>query len=185
MILSHHGMNAIKRDFVEVGGIKYPFKRIGNLYWTTESLRNLTDHYVMPESGVSEYGLLYQYYYVYREIMPLLPSGWRIPTQSDFLALYTVSQISKDFISKKKGGNNSTRFSAMLLGYRNKNGSLDYGNTRSCIWSSTTRPTEVIPNKYSAMFSVNAELWDCADYSRGGENSVDSTALEVRICKDA
>lgn len=185
MILTQHGINSLRRGpFVEVDGIKYPYRQLGNLFWTTKSLRNLTAHYVMPASGVSKYGLLYQYYYVYTEIMPLLPSGWRIPTQSDFIDLYGVSQVAKDFIVKTKGGNNSTRFSAMLLGYRNKNGSLVYGNTRSCFWSSTTRPTIEFPNKYSAMFEANEELWDYADYSRGGENSIDSTALEVRICKD-
>lgn len=165
---------------VEVGGIKYPFAKIGKLLWTTLSLRNETAHYVTPQSGVKDYGVLYQYYYVNSEIKPLLPAGWRIPTLNDIKDLYdSVSHNSNDFISSEKGGNNSSGFSAMLLGYRNSSNNFVYNNSKTLFWSDTPYGDNF--TTYNGALTLNAEF-NWRDYSRGTASSVENTALEVRIC---
>lgn len=187
MILSHHGMNAIKRSgdegFVTVGGIKYPYKKIGRLYWTTASLRNLTEHAIMPSSGVADDGLLYQYYYVYREIIPLLHSGWRIPTHTDFFYLYyDASSNSNDYIAVEKGGNNSTGFNLKLIGYRSQSGSFDFVNQRDVVWSSTTRQYGTRA-KFCGRFVLD-DNFTIDNVSYGLEDELQTSAMEVRICKD-
>jgi uncharacterized protein (TIGR02145 family) len=191
-ILKANGKILVKSgggDFVEVGGIQYPYKKIGRRYWTTVSLRNMTEHAIMPESGVPDDGMLYQYYYVHREIIPLLPAGWRIPTQTDFFHLaFDFSSgahyPAAPYIAVDKGGTDLSGLNLKLIGYISYEGVYSYTNQRSVVWSQTTRPYGSPPSKYCGRFVLN-DTYTFDNVSYGTEDNLETSAMEVRICKDA
>lgn len=111
MILAQHGINSLKRaneEYVSIGGRNYPVVRIGNQLWTTENLDWKAQGITVtpPASGLpstpcawyynnsesiygengKKYGLLYNWYCV-PLLNSLLPTGWRIPTESDYRIL--------------------------------------------------------------------------------------------------
>lgn len=81
---------------VLIGKTWYPYVKIGNLYWTTENLREPigtknTDYWVYDENTVIERGYIYKHETVIKgqsgvesdALLALLHDGWRIPTRSD------------------------------------------------------------------------------------------------------
>ena len=81
---------------VLIGKTWYPYVKIGNLYWTTENLREPigtknTDYWVHDANTVIERGYIYKHETVIKgqsgvesdALLALLHDGWRIPTRSD------------------------------------------------------------------------------------------------------
>lgn len=119
MILTH-GANSLSRgrDFVEIGGRKYPVVKIGNQLWITKDLDYKFDvngstipvgsaglpttpsawYYDNNEAsygidGTYKCGMLYNWYaasYLDNNKSTLLPSGWRVPSLSDYNSLASV-----------------------------------------------------------------------------------------------
>ena len=81
---------------VLIGKTWYPYVQIGDLYWTTENLREPigtknTDYWVYDENTVVERGYIYKHETVIKgqsevesdALLALLHDGWHIPTLSD------------------------------------------------------------------------------------------------------
>lgn len=81
---------------VLIGKNWYPYVKIGNLYWTTENLREPigtknTDYWVYDENTVVERGYIYKHDTVIKGVtgvesdalLALLHDGWHIPTQGE------------------------------------------------------------------------------------------------------
>ena len=136
MILTH-GANSFARgdggDFVEIGGRRYPYVRIGNQLWLAENLDwkfPYNGGYVpigtanMPTTPAAwyynddgtqygQYGLLYNFYCI-GILNNLIPAGWRVPTKDDFNML---SQISvTELKSTNWDGDNASGFTALPSG---------------------------------------------------------------------
>ena len=182
MILTHHGIDSMP-SFVNIGGKNYPFVKIGNLFVTTSSYNVPTTHSVLPENGTDMFGLLYPAYDMFNEIIPILPTGWRVPDKSDFTYLKTnISNLADDYISQDKGGNDTTRFNAQLLGYKNRDDVYVYNGSKSLFWSQS--PREDGTTTWNLDITKNSTI-DTEDYSRGTSANLSSTAFEIRFCKTA
>lgn len=130
MILTH-GANSLARgggDFVEIGGRKYPVVKIGNQLWMAEDLQ--------LDIGSGFVGF-YSTTEVQSHIVPIIPSGWRIPYQDDFTTLANYiqsdgySDVSKALRSvsdwTQGNGDDIYGFNAKPLGYYNGNNNPDVG----------------------------------------------------------
>lgn len=138
---------------VEIGGHTYDVVRIGNQMWTTKNIDWKFDGLTVggnygvtvpaawyPDNNEATYGwngtgygLLYNYYAaVYLRDNNMLPSGWRVPTTSDWSTLIaTVSTTGTGSTSnnaglklkaKSVGGTDDYNFSMLLPGICQGNG---------------------------------------------------------------
>lgn len=170
---------------VTVGNIAYKYVQVGSFYIITENLRYHTvDAYCYPNNDSSlesSMGLLYTAYSVFNEIIPILPTGWRVPSKNDFAYLYdNVARPSNKYISTIDGGSDDYGLNIRLCGYRNMNGIFTYFGEKCLLWSSTWKGDA---NTYNADFTVNSNMMP-SDYSRGTPSARHNTALGVRIIKD-
>jgi uncharacterized protein (TIGR02145 family) len=118
---------------VTFGNIKYPYVKIGNLYWMTENLRNPIGNknidYWEYDNGSNprKYGLIYKDTTVMKawpdgspttEMAALLHDGWRIPTRGDF---YNLGSGLREYdganlLSVEDGGTDTKGFNGRLSG---------------------------------------------------------------------
>ena len=188
MILTH-GANSIPRehDYIEIAGGIYKYVKIGNLLWTT---RNFSERIpgveVIYPNGNSaneeKYGLLYKAYDMFNKIIPILPTGWRVPNKNDFNALSeNGTKMWKSLIAEDEGGDNEYGFNARLNGYRNSSGSYSRFGDIVALW--TSYPS-------GNLSTVTAEgridnYIDNFDFANGNATSQSNTAEAIRFCKDA
>lgn len=168
---------------VTVGNIAYKYVRVGNFYMITENLRYHTSTYKYPNkdsSKESTMGLLYSAYVMFNEIIPILPSGWRVPSKADFQALYSIDSSSNSYISQSDGGTDSLGTNVRLCGYINMSNTAVGFGSKCLMWSTTNRDSGTT---WNTDFTKNANL-DITDSSRGTAESLAETALSVRIIKD-
>jgi len=144
---------------------RYPFAIIGNQTWMTSNLHyapaSITGHWcvVGGESKCEEYGR----YYTQPTAMTVCPTGWRLPSEQDFLNLestlgFTQAQLDSSYwrgsphAGKLKADTstwqsglhaNESRFSAMPNGFWNtpENRFKNLG-TGAFYWSATTPDTQ-------------------------------------------
>ena len=159
---------------VTIGGLNYKTMQYGNKKWTTESLKYPTSNSYRP-NGTDEYGLLYPYS-DFSSINSVLPSGWRIPTKSDFEDLFSINgNISNDYISREFGGNNSNGFNLELLGFVNSNGEFNRYGERGYSWTSTDYTnTNCLWNMWCGSSTIDVD-----DYT-----SKSNSRLQVRVVRD-
>lgn len=76
---------------VQIGNISYRTRKIENLIWIQESLRNIPDlpkfKYVNNDpTTINSFGLLYSPE-IFPDLIDLAPAGWRLPTIQDIINL--------------------------------------------------------------------------------------------------
>lgn len=118
---------------VTFGNIKYPYVKIGGLYWMTENLRNPIgnkniDYWEYDNgSNLRKYGLVYKDTTVMKawpdgspttEMAALLHDGWRIPTRGDFSSLGSGlgEYDGAALLSVEDGGTDTKGFNGRLSG---------------------------------------------------------------------
>ena len=190
MILTQHGINSLEvtppspSNVVNIGGRDYPYIQIGNQLWLTENLKYTRAHFSYPNDDSMNFdlGLLYQYYYVYNEIIPILPNGWRIPTLNDGFTLYnSIGNIASDYLSTSVGGRDTYGFNANLPGFRNSSGVMDRFQDGFYFWYQDTKSPSTM---YNFKLVKSDELVEYDNDSSGNPLNVYSTALCVRLVRD-
>jgi uncharacterized protein (TIGR02145 family) len=172
-------------NVVNIGGIDYNYIQVGNLYIITENLRNHTSsNWYYPNNDPNnemEMGLLYACKLVYDEIIPILPSGWRVPTQQDFIYLReNVYAGSEGYISTIDGGDDGLKTNIRLTGYRNKNGQfVSFGSTAP-FW---TTSEAAIDTSFTPVFQLQHVI-QISIISQGSHTYLSPTAISVRVVKD-
>lgn len=163
---------------VNIDGIDYPFIEINGLKWTTLSFKSENMDFYTPSNNVKTNGLLYKARTMFSYIIPILPTGWRVPSLSDINNLYGLSTDARDFISVDKGGNDRFGFNLKLIGYRNTSGSKVYFDQFSLIWTNEQKDTT---HTWNAAFKIGGDF-DPVDWSAGAPGYDANTALEIRFC---
>lgn len=143
----------------DVDGNTYKTVKIGSQTWMAENLRTTktpsgteVKSYAPKgvEDSVAEYGRLYDW----ATARTVCPSGWRIPSDSDWQALITFlggpmvagGKIKETGTSHwkapNKGATNETGFTALPLGYVTGRGKFVNFNNRLAYWWSGTEADE-------------------------------------------
>lgn len=126
MILTHHGIDSMKRTVI-IGGISYGVVKIGSLLWTTENLKNYTPGalYFKNSEEYKERGYLYPTITIIEGtnqqsdfINSILHSGWRVPTREDFETLLNIPIEDLKTAGWPTPGNNSSKLNIYPTGYR-------------------------------------------------------------------
>lgn len=124
------GYHSILVSGVNIGGRTYSIVKINNRIWMAENLAyNVAGN--SADSATASYGKLYS-----RDALSQIPipSGWRIPNESDVLDLCGSSSASAPYRATTwSNGTNTTEFTAQPSGY------IDNGTTysSSCeLWTS-------------------------------------------------
>ena len=174
------------RNPVLYDGYSYEVVQIGEQCWFTENLRTtrysdgtgivaVQNDSEWKEMGVgaqcaydlftinvATYGRLYNWYAVANN-KGLCPTGWHVPSDSDWNELEVVLQMSSDKRLEMRwrgehgvsmwaismGGTNRSGFSALPGGFRSYYGAFDYEGISSMFWSSTPIGTDAWYRKLS------------------------------------
>ena len=143
-------------DFVEIGGRKYPFVKIGNRYWITENLDFKFDGLVIGSASSSKqaranyynnneaefgengkkWGLLYNYKAVEKLKQINFDKNFRLPNNTDIYYL-SHDNAPLTLISALFGGTNETGFNCFLSGAYFDNNFL-LGNDKYYSWTEET-----------------------------------------------
>ena len=171
-------------NVVNIGGVDYEYIQLGNFYIITQNLRYHTSFFHYPNNDPSkenEMGLLYGAYYMFNEIIPILPDGWKVPSISEWAYLRdNISANSNDYISTDDGGNNVLQTNFRLCGYINSSGIVTgYGN-KALLWSSSPYDS----NRTKNIDVTKNSILDITDMSNGSATSNANTSLSVRVIKD-
>lgn len=196
---------------VDIDGNSYSTIIIGTQEWMVENLKttkyndgssitNVTDNatwaaltteaYCWYDNDAATYkatyGALYNWYVI--NTGKLAPSGWRVPTKTDFETLETFLGGSGSAGGKLKesgtshwttpntGATNSSGFTGLGSGYRHYSGIYNYFGTYSNFWSSTIDDSE---------YSWIMQLYYTNDDSVITNYYVNQNGLTVRCVKDA
>lgn len=169
---------------VKIGGRRYPVVKIGNQLWMAENLKYESDNFKYPNKDSSnlELGLLYQYYYVVREIIPILPEGWRIPYRNDAHALASVIGSNVlSYISVNDGGTDEYGFNGNLPGMIGAgNIVLGFGD-RLYFWYQDLYDSDMT---YNFKLSKSESLLDLDNHSEGSASTLRPSAMPIRLVKD-
>lgn len=129
-------------------GNTYPIKKYGETIWMTENLRAKQDSsgnaikYFFPNNdstNTSSFGLLYNY----ETACKVCPSGWRLPTNKDWEALFKLNgansagNFKDNNYWKEKQNSNSSGFSIRPAGYSNNAEHNNNFEASAILWSST------------------------------------------------
>jgi uncharacterized protein (TIGR02145 family) len=117
-------------------GQKYLIAKIGGKTWTAENLNYKTDSswcYGNLESNCNKYGRLYNW----KTAENVCPSGWRLPTDSEWENLVTMAG------GQTIAGNNlrigDLGFLALPGGFRNADGNFESAGANGNWWTATDR----------------------------------------------
>jgi len=145
---------------VTYGGKTYHTVQIGNQCWLQENINigsmilgsnNQTNNgtiekycYDNDTANCTTYGGLYQWreaigYADTGLVQGICPTGWHIPTKSEFQALVVVANNNSRALRAvgEGAGTNTTGFSALLGGYRFTSGTFSTIHEHATFWSST------------------------------------------------
>jgi uncharacterized protein (TIGR02145 family) len=189
MILTH-GANSLARGGLHsitiMGGV-YEFVRIGNLLWTTRNFAERGDNIevVYPNgdsANEAKYGLLYRGYQALTYIVPNLPTGWRIPTKSDYETLGAGGRLWKSLAATEEGGDNEYGFNARRNGWRTYSSAFSNFGSQFALWTSTYKDSTGVDRLWTAEGSLNEAI--VVD-DNGVIGPSEKTAEALRFCKDA
>lgn len=179
---------------VKIGSHYYEYVQIGNLYFLNENIYEDCPNSVWYNNDeetamANKYGKLYKlseenpvdpFLYI-RDLLNSLPSGWRLPTQSDgyYLNYIYTPQTFGDSSSNHYllGYLNETKFDGVLCGYRNKNGQFVQAGQSLPPWTSTYAFDGTGNLIYNIIFKPGQNI-DYNTYSRN------YSACPIRFCKD-
>ncbi|GBU23978.1 hypothetical protein R83H12_00598 [Fibrobacteria bacterium R8-3-H12] len=138
----------------------YEIVKIGNLTWMAKNMNYKTGVfwcYDNENSNCEKYGRLYDW----NTAMKVCPSGWKLPSRSEWNEL--VQTIGKEVAGKKLKsrdgqGTDDFGFSALLGGRRNTGGSFDYLKEDGRWWTSTTTPEGT--NAYYQYMNIKIDYID-------------------------
>ena len=160
---------------VTFGNIKYPYVKIGNLYWMTENLRNPIGNknidYWEYDNGSNprKYGLVYKDTTIMKawpdgspttEMAALLHDGWRIPTRGDF---YNLGNGLSEYdgaalLSVDDGGTDTKSFNGRLSGVYREAGhgysDAGFGNVNKVLLLYTSEYYGSASQRYSFTIST-------------------------------
>lgn len=171
----------IRPKTVRIGEHDYPYVKIGNLYWTTENLReNNTESYIYGNdpSHENKFGRLYPY----NSIISIenIANGFRVPTLEDFASLLQAYQYDeiKAIDEWETPGTNKSGFGALPGGrYNRTNRIYEYlGQNGSFL-------TKTEPSGYSNQFLY--ALFNDGNYNITYSGYKADWCFSVRLCKDA
>lgn len=176
----------IEHDYIVIAGGVYHFTKIGNLLWTTRNFSERIDgvEVIYPNGNPlneEKYGLLYKAYDMFNKIVPLLPTGWRVPTANDFAALGSGNRLWRTLASIEEGGTNEFEFNARLNGWRSASGNYSAFGGQVALWTST-------PNDSTSTKTAEGNLDRVIGvYDSGGGTATTqaNTAEAIRFCSDA
>ncbi|MDD3875869.1 MAG: FISUMP domain-containing protein, partial [Bacteroidales bacterium] len=143
-------------------GKTYRTVRIGTQTWMTENLNYSTGNswcFNNNSSNCNTYGRLYDW----NTARSVCPSGWHLPSKSDFEALLSNvgGSDSNAYHALKDGG--SSGFSALFGGWRHHDGHFYYIGYYGYWWSSSERDASNAWNLY--MYSSNQDA-SMSSYSK-------------------
>lgn len=194
MILTHGANSLVRDDFVEIGGRKYKTVKIGNQLWIAHNLdwnfdgngTYYNDDYVTYGPNGLDFGLLYPWASV-DALSPLLPTGWRVATRTDFSSLFSEAsnQASKlktttlwDYPGTDEFGWNgvpSGHYSAYLLKYEGAYLNPNDASLGMDFWTSESYNSS---DAYDVYYRENN-----ANFSNGNDRKTDR--YSIRLVKDA
>jgi len=118
--------------------IVYKTVTIGQQVWMAENLACKIDSgswaYDNSQSNIAKYGYLYNW----ETAKQACPSGWRLPSETDFLTLLDSVGGSHTVAYQALIPNGSSGFSAQFGGYRNDIGNFLYIGEFAYFWTSST-----------------------------------------------
>ena len=119
-------------------GKVYKTVKIGNQVWMAENLAYKAESGCWPydddSNHVSKYGFLYNF----ETANKVCPTGWRLPTKSDFELLLKNTGSSPDKNYKALIENGSSGFSAISSGWRSLGGDYSYIDKYTAFFSATS-----------------------------------------------
>ncbi len=137
-----------KSLLTDSSGYTYPIKKYGETVWMTKNLKVKQDSlgnaikYFSPNNdstNTSSFGLLYDY----ETACKICPSGWRLPTNEDWEALFKLNEVNiagnfkdNNYWAEEKNSNNSG-FSVRPAGYGNNGEHNNNFEASAILWSST------------------------------------------------
>lgn len=191
-------------EFVEIGGYKYPFVKIGNLYWITYNLdykfSGLNVGNMIPSNspyacyyGEDEAvngwngrknGLLYNWYaanYLEQNKNDLLPAGWRVPNENDIDYLFSFvsnnpSKLKSLDLDWFSGwnGDNTTGFNAFPSGRWGIYPTPNFNFLGTDFYMFTCSEHLGVP----VVCGIETMLWkDTSNYKK-------QSSASLRLCKD-
>jgi hypothetical protein len=174
-------------DFIQIKDNYYPFRKIGNKYYT---LRNLLENFDGVNEGFT-YGPYSVYYhnkniygkYYSMDAVPLVDNwvqnntDWRVTTKDDIDYLINNNTFFDicDIATWLKNNTNKTQFSLLSSGYSNA-GSIEQAGGNGYLITSTIENGK---NYYMIAIGANTSL-SCTN-----QYSVNVNAWPIRLCKDA
>ena len=128
MILTH-GSNSLVvgggGNQIKIGDIWYPYIQLGNLLWLGTALKNPTSDPTLYKTKEGIDGLYYKTkafmdhdtWDTTAEFLSWMPSGWRVPTESDYNNLISNVTNYTQLLVESEGGTNELDFNAQLGGF--------------------------------------------------------------------
>ena len=133
-------IHKIKNSFTDPDGKIYKVAKIDNQVWMAENLAykpSKGNYWPLDDdpSNIARYGYLYDW----ETAKNVCPTGWRLPTKSDFETLLSNSNFGGDHTVAYKGliQGGSSGFTALFGGWRYGRGTFDSEGGTAFFWSSS------------------------------------------------
>jgi uncharacterized protein (TIGR02145 family) len=168
-----------KRD-----GKKYKTKKIGSQIWMTENLAYKPSSgkyfvYNNDKDNVTKYGYLYDW----ATACKVCPSGWRLPSNADYLEMtdflgqdFKQKMMMKSAWSSDENASNLSGFGGLPAGMRDHTGAFRYLGTGGYFWTSSFSHQTFA---FAREIGKNAGNW--ASYEFGTNQDI---GMSVRCLKD-
>jgi len=158
----------------------YDVLTLGGQCWMKQNLMTVYEH---NASNLTTYGYLYNQYAV-NDSKGLCPSGWRVPTHSEWTTLTTclggelvagekMKVVGTTYWTVNYFANNCTDFSGLPGGFRRSDGLFYFKGANAYFWTSTSA-------KNRALDGANKELRESNDAMSYSQN----VGLSVRCIKN-